>query len=112
MRRVLVIFLIFLFPLQVFAGSSDWQLPTHAIGAERLFLCEAASPDVDGKAAFGGVSTWDVSEELPAGADVNDALGQGSYFQHADCPACARPQYTLPLLHLLILPVVKPPPII
>jgi hypothetical protein len=112
MRRVFVLFLIFLFSLQVFASSSDWQLPTHAIGAEHLVLSEAASSDVDGKAAFGGLSAWDASEELQADADVNDALDQDSYFQLADCFACARPQYTPPLLHLLILPVVKPPPII
>jgi hypothetical protein len=112
MRRLFVIFVIFLFPLQVFAGSSAWQLPTQAIDAGRLLLSDVASPDAGEKAAFEGVSAWDASEEMPAGADVSDALGQDSYVQQTDCLACSRPQYTPPSLHLLFLPVVKPPPII
>jgi hypothetical protein len=111
MRRLFVIFVIFLFPLQVFAGSSASQLPTHTIGAGHLLLSEATSSDAGEKAAFEDISAWDASEELPAGADVNDALGQDSYLQQADCLACSRPQYTPPSMHLLFLPVVKPPPI-
>lgn len=102
MRRFLVLFLIFLFPFQLFAGSVNWQLPTPANVSERVVASEAGSSVIP---------AWEASKELPASADVGDFLVEGLCSAQAGYPMSARPLHTAKTPPLVFLPPGTPPPI-
>lgn len=107
MRRFIVIFLVFLFPIQLFAGSLDRQASTHPGAADHLTLSEAASDGADGATASGIPAPEGVTD----GADINDSVGPYSQFpQAAHCGSCATLRYAPPSQPLLFSPVIKPPP--
>jgi hypothetical protein len=107
MRRVLVIILIVLFPLQVSAACSDYQSVVQLSAAERLMLADTAVYGDDG-----ALANWDTPEEPPASADVNDSIGQDLHFHQTAGSSYSQPQYIPPADHLLFLPVAKPPPVV
>ena len=120
MRRVLVIFLVLLFPLNVFALSlSVATLPAAAVALaadaqERVHAPGAAQPDSDAGNAFGcdgGCSDpGDIDpDEPPAGADIHYIVDLAGGLQFAGLSG------TSPALHdaaprcRAVPPPVKPP---
>ena len=113
MRRVLVIFLIFLFPLHVFADSVDCPMPLHASAPDRLTQSETVSAVVAGFAAIDDAVIYGCSANEPsASADLNDSLVHVAPIELADCAAYSSPSYIPFPEYLLFSSISKPPPFI
>jgi hypothetical protein len=108
MRRVLVILLIFLFPLQAYADSLDCPVPAHAGIAGHAIFAGAAD---HGTSAFDLAANPDNPEELPADADLYDSLGSATQSLPVLPLVSPYPAYTPASRHLLFLPIIKPPPL-
>jgi hypothetical protein len=115
MRRVLVIFLILLYPLNVFALSmSAASLAQPADAAERVHApADAGLGDASGGATDcdGGCDIdFDIDPDEPhSGADLHYIVGQGGCLQAAGLGACAVALHdAAPRCHS-IPPPVKPP---
>lgn len=102
MRRVLVIFLILLFPLNVAAlcmTAAAVQQP--ASEAEHVYMADAAdwdNPDID-------------TDEPPASADCHDSMNERIRLRFPVLPACAPSAYAPPGYLQPSFPPLKPPPL-
>jgi len=113
MRRAFVIFLILLFPLHVFAELVDRHLPQQTDVAERSSQAEMTSSEAGYFAIFGVAANYGhESDEPPASADLHDSLLQDMRPEVTVCLACSTPPYTPSSEYLLVLPLIKPPPLI
>lgn len=112
MRRVLVIFLIFLFPLHVFAESLDRPLALHTEKSDILIASVGASSDTGYHTILDVAANYDHEpDEPPASADLNDSLIASVLPKSADCLACSTSAYIPFPDYLLCLPILKPPPL-
>lgn len=107
MRRVLVILLIFLFPLQPYADSLDRAVPVHMEITGHAILADAAD---HGASAFELAANPDTLEELPADADPCDSLGSATQSLPV-LLVSSYPPYAPASRHLLFLQIIKPPPL-
>lgn len=119
MRRVLVIFLILLYPLNVLALST--ALVQHGHATERV-LAQATAPDGDPAtgsatelatglaAALDCDTSCDIDpDEPPPGADLHSILGRTHCLRPAGLWGIAAPPHDAALQRRSIPPPVKPP---
>ena len=112
MRRVLVIFLILLFPLNVFAlslsAASPWQ---HADAKAQAHAALAAAGQDDGDGCPGDCDVdLDIDpDEPPSAGDVHYIVGHGASLQFTCLPSCAVPLHDAPPYCHALPPPVKPP---
>jgi hypothetical protein len=111
MRRVFAIFVALLFPLHLFAASLACQVPAHMFHGAHGTASVSASADLQELIAFDLVAQGDdETEEPPAGADIEDTLGQALPGKRIAFPSYSQPPYATPVAHLPFLPIIKPPP--
>lgn len=112
MRRALVIFLIFLFPLHVFSESVDGPMAMHADTSDNFISSVTASADIEYQTVLDLAAAYEHhSDEPPASADLNDFLLACVLPESASCLACSTPA-CIPLPeYVLFLPILKPPPL-
>lgn len=113
MRRVLVIFLILLFPLNVFAlsmsAASPWQ-HGDAKAQVHAALADAGQTGGAGDDSGGGNVDLDIDpDEPPSAGDLHYIFGHGASLQFTCLPSRAVPLHdAAPYCHALP-PPVKPP---
>jgi len=117
MRRVLVIFLILLFPLNVFALSmSVASLPHDLVAALAGSVDADAAPDSSAGASAGTAATTDCEtscdidpDEPPSGAELHYIVGHALAPPFAGPPAAAFPPHDADRPRHFIAPPIKPP---
>ena len=107
MRRAFVIFLILLFPLNVFALSMSVS-SMQAGAVQHVTL--AADGDATGAPAIQAMGDPD-SDEPPAGYDFHDSVNEEGRLQPAALPGRSRPALLPPRRGLAPFPPIKPPPV-
>ena len=111
MRRAFAIFVALLFPLHLFAASLTCQVPAHVFHDAHGTTSVAASADMQALLTFDIVAQCDDdAEEPPAGADIEDSVGQALPGKRPVFPMYSQPPYATPVAHLPFLPIIKPPP--
>ena len=107
MRRAFVIFLILLFPLNVFALSmSVSSMQSGAVQHVTL----AADGDAMGAPDMQAMGDPD-SDEPPAGYDFHDSVNEEGRLQSAALPGRSRPALLPPPRGRAPFPPIKPPPV-
>jgi len=102
MRRAFVIFLILLFPLNVFALSlSVASIPQAGVGAHAALAADALAMP-----AIGDVD----ADEPPAGHDFHDSVSEAGRPQPAVLPGRLPPPHPHLRQGLAPVPPIKPPP--
>ena len=103
MRRAFVIFLILLFPLNVFALSMSVASMQQA-GAS---VHAAVAPDAVEMPAIGDID----ADEPPAGHDFHDSVNEARRLRPAVLPDRLPPPHPLFRQGLAPVPPIKPPPV-
>lgn len=112
MRRVLVIFLILLFPLNVFALSmSVASLPhDHVAALAGSVDADAADSSAGASAATDCETSCDIDpDEPPSGAELHYIIGHALAPPFAGPSAAAFPPHDADRHHHFIAPPIKPP---
>ena len=110
MRRFIVLFLLFILPLQVLAASIDDLNAIHGHPVHAgIVPAESASPHVDSVSSKLLIPV-DGANPLPVHADLNDSVGiSDAHCLPGDLSVSLRPRYIAVNFSDVFLPVIKPP---
>lgn len=109
MGRALAVFLIFLFPLHVFADLAS--MPVVAPTFQQLET--KAESDKSPSSFIGVVLSYEhAPAEPPAGADLHDSVAQHIPSALHNFRTYFHPSYIGVPEYLLVLPLIKPPPVL
>lgn len=110
MRRFIVLFLLFILPLQVLAASIDDLNAIHGHPAHAdVVHADSASTHVDSVSSKLLIPV-DGANPLPVHADLNDSVGVSDvHCLPGDLSVSLRPRYIAVNFSDVFLPVIKPP---